>query len=409
MRFGRFVALAEVERVMKIQEVIMKAKAGELKWYQAADILGITDRHLRRLRNRFKVDPTGLFRNRQPSPKRLKQEIVDEILRLYQTEYAGYNVTHFHEELLETHHIKVGYTCVKLLLQKHKLVPKHKKRGHYRRRRERRPLTGMLLHMDGSHHRWFEHPAHERQCLIAIIDDADSKCLAAKFFKEEGTVEVLEVLKSVVQEHGTFVSLYTDRASHFAHTPAAGGPFDPSAITQVDRVLNELGIELIRAYSPQARGRGERAWQTMQGRLPQELAKAGATTYEAANEYLQNVFIPKYNQKFTVPPKEEGTAFLPIVGFDIERVFCRRHERRVNKDNTVQYLNHILPMPKPELPGTSFASRKVEIREHLDGSIDVFAGKQLIASFPNLELLPEVVKLEEYKPDMRFNYGSGQF
>ena len=243
MRFGRFVALAEVERVMKIQEVIMKAKAGELKWYQAADILGITDRHLRRLRNRFKVDPTGLFRNRQPSPKRLKQEIVDEILRLYQTEYAGYNVTHFHEELLETHHIKVGYTCVKLLLQKHKLVPKHKKRGHYRRRRERRPLTGMLLHMDGSHHRWFEHPAHERQCLIAIIDDADSKCLAAKFFKEEGTVEVLEVLKSVVQEHGTFVSLYTDRASHFAHTPAAGGPFDPSAITQVDRVLNELPIE----------------------------------------------------------------------------------------------------------------------------------------------------------------------
>lgn len=267
----------------------------------------------------------------------------------------------------------------------------------------------MLLHLDGSHHQWFEHETDNKQCLIAIIDDADSRCLAAKFFKEEGTVEVLEVIKSVVDKYGTFVSLYTDRASHFAHTLEAGGPFDPSAKTQVDQVLDELGIELIRAYSPQARGRGERAWQTMQGRLPQELAKAGITTYEAANRYLQKVFISKYNRKFAVKPQAEGTAFLPMVGVDTNRIFCRRHERRVNKDNTIQYLNHILPMPKPEQPGTSFASRKVEIREHLDGSLDVFAGKQLIASFPKLESLPEVVRLEEYQPDKRFNYGTGQF
>jgi len=409
MRFGRFVALSEAQRAMKIQEVILKGKSGELKWYQAADILGITDRHLRRLRYRYEADPSGLFRKRLPSPKRLKEEIADKILTLYRTEYMGYNVSHFHEELLENHHIKVGYTCVKLLLQKHKLVPKHKKRGHYRRRRERRPLTGMLLHMDGSEHQWFRHATDDRQCLIAIIDDADSRCLAAKFFKEEGTVEVLEVIKSVVDTSGTFVALYTDRASHFAHTPTAGGPFDPSAVTQVDRVLEELGIDLIRAYSPQARGRGERAWQTMQGRLPQELAKAGVTTYEAANQYLQKVFIPKYNRRFTVKPAEEGTAFLRLVGIDTDRIFCRRHERRVNKDNTVQYLNHILPMPKPAQAGTSYASRKVELREHLDGSIDVYAGKQLIASFPELQSLPNVVRLEEYQPDMRFNYGSGQF
>ena len=223
MRFGRFVGHEEAERVMKIQEVILKAKAGEIKWYQAADILGITDRHLRRLRNRFDVDPTGLFRRKLPSPRKLKQSIAEEILRLYRTEYQGYNVTHFHEEITENHGIKVGYTCVKQLLQRNGLVPKQKKRGQYRRRRERRPLTGMLLHIDGSTHRWFEHTSDERQFLIAIIDDADSRCLAAKFFKEEGTMEVLEVIKSGVDTHGTFVSLYSDRASHYAHTPVAGG------------------------------------------------------------------------------------------------------------------------------------------------------------------------------------------
>lgn len=379
---------------MKIQEVILKAKAGELKWYQAADILGISDRHLRRLRARFDVDPKGLFKKKPFNPRKLKQEIADEIVRLYREEYQGYNVTHFHEEMTENHGIKVGYTCVKELLQRHGLVPKYKKRGQYRRRRERRPLTGMLLHLDGCTHRWFEHETDERQCLIAIIDDADSRCLAAKFFKEEGTMEVLEVIKEVVDTHGTFVSLYTDRASHFAHTPVAGGPFSPDTKTQVDYVLDELGIELIRAYSPQARGRGERAWLTMQGRLRQELAKINATSYEKANEYLQKTFIKKYNSKFTVKPTEEGTAFLKTRGVDMNRIFCRRYERRVNKDNTIQLFNHILPMPKPKT-GTSYALRKVEIREHLDGSLDVYAGKQLVAQFPKLEELAEVVRLHQ--------------
>ena len=172
---------------MKIHEVILKAESGELKWYQAADILGITDRHLRRLRWRLKADPAGLFRRPRPSPRRLKKETADEIVRLYRTEYQGYNVTHFHEELVEKHFIKVGYTCVKLLLQREGLVQKCKKRGQYRRRREKRPLTGMLLHLDGSKHRWFEHQTDEKQCLIAIIDDADSRCIAAKFFKEEAS------------------------------------------------------------------------------------------------------------------------------------------------------------------------------------------------------------------------------
>lgn len=397
MRFGRLVTLTEAQRVMKIQEVILKAKAGELKWYQAADILGISDRHLRRLRYQFDIDPNGLFKKRTPSPKRLKEEIAQQILELYRSEYMGYNVSHFHEEIKQLHNIKVGYTCVKQLLQRNGLVPKYKKRGQHRRRRQRKPLPGMLLHIDGCDHQWFAHPSDERQCLIAVIDDADGKCLAAKFFKSEGTNEVLEVLKEVVDTHGTFVSLYTDRASHFAYTPNAGGPIDPNAKTQVDLVLDELGIELIRAYSPQARGRGERVWRTMQGRLPQELAKIKAKSYDAANRYLQKVFIHKYNHRFTIKPQTEGSAFIPLMGVDTNRIFTKRYERHVNKDHTISYFNRILQLPKPA-PGTYLIHRKVQVREHLDGSLDVFAGRLLIASFPKLESEENVVTLRH--PDI---------
>lgn len=378
---------------MKIQEVILKAKAGELKWYQAADILGISDRHLRRLRYRFDIDPSGLFKKKTPSPRKLKEDIAQQILDLYRTEFMGYNVSHFHEEMTQLYGIKVGYTCVKELLQRHGLVEKHKKRGQHRRRRERKPLPGMLLHIDGCEHQWFEHPSDERQCLIAVIDDADGKCLAAKFFKSEGTIEVLEVLKTVIDTYGTFIALYTDRASHFAYTPRAGGPIDPTSKSQVDLVLDELGIELIRAYSPQARGRGERAWRTMQGRLPQELAKVRAKSYDAANRYLQKVFIPKYNHRFTIKPLTDGSAFIPLVGVDTNRIFTKRYERHIHKDNTISYFNRILQLPKPP-SGTYLAHRKVQVREHLDGSLDIFAGRQLIASFPKLETETNVVTID---------------
>ncbi len=379
---------------MKIHEVILQAKAGELKWYQAADILGITDRHLRRLRARFEANKDGLFRRTFPSPKKLNSDIAQKIVMLYQEEYQGYNIAHFHEELQELHHIKVGYTCVKKLLQENNLVLKHKQRGKYRRRRERKPMTGMMLHIDGSPHRWFEHENSELQCLIAIIDDADSKCLAAKFFPQEGTLEVMEVVKNVVAQYGTFVSFYTDRASHFAHTPQAGGPIDPKAKTQLEVVLDELGIELIRAYSPQARGRGERAWRTMQGRLPAELKKANITTYEDANAYLEKVFCPKYNTRFSVAPTESGTAFLKVSGVNLDRIFCRRHERKINKDYTISLNNRILQLPKPK-SALSLGQRKVVIREHLDGSLEVFTGKRLIASFPNLHPFETIVNLDQ--------------
>lgn len=370
---------------MKVRDVMMMAMSGQIKWFEAADILGISDRQIRRWKCKmqtFGIESLFDKRRNQPSPRRIPLEIAEKVLALYRDEYAGFNVQHFYEELKRRHvEIEVSYTWIKTLLQAAKLVPSFKKRGTYRRRRERRPISGMLLHIDGSEHRWFEHPTNERQSLIAILDDADSKILAAWFFPEEGTKEVLTVIKSVVKKYGTFVSLYSDRASHFAYTPEAGGPIDKGTKTQVEQVLDELGIELIRAYSPQARGRGERLWQTMQGRLPLELKKENITSYEGANRYLNKVYVPKHNKRFSVEQREAGTAFMPLVGFNLDRVFSLRHERVVDRDNTISFNNRVLQLPKISNVAT-LAKRKVEIRELLDGTIEVLRGKQLIASFP---------------------------
>jgi len=382
---SRLVAFAEAERAMKVQEVILRAASGQIKWYQAAEILGISDRQIRRVKCDYeKYGVKGLFdgRRKQPSLHRISAETVNEVIRLYRDEFNGFNVQHFYQEMKREHPIDVSYTWVKYVLQNAGLIAKEKKRGKYRRRRERKPLTGMLLHIDGSPHRWFEHSDDERQTLIAIIDDATGECLAAKFFKEEGTKEVMELIKSVVIEHGTFIALYTDRASHFAYTPTAGGPIDHNVKTQLELALDELGIELIRAYSPQARGRSERAWRTMQGRLPLELKRLGIVSYDAANRYLSEVYLSKHNQLFTVKPEESGTAFMPIIGVDLERVFSLRENRVVNSDNTISFNNRILQLPKVANTST-LAKKKVEVREHLDGTLEVLRGKQLLARFPS--------------------------
>ena len=391
MARSRVISLPAAERAMKVQEVILKAMSGEIKWYQAAQILGISDRQMRRWKKRYERHGyDGLFDHRRkiPSPRRIPFDTAKEVLRLYREEYFDFNVRHFHEELVERHAISVSYTWTKLLLQEAGLVARAKKRGQYRRRRERRPLSGMLVHLDGSEHAWFYHKEDERQCLLSVIDDATSECLAARFVPQEATRPILEILKEVVAARGTFISLYTDRAGHFVYTPKAGGAPDRSKKTQVEQVLDELGIELIVAFSPEARGRGERAFGTMQGRLVPELRKAGINTYEDGNQYLQEVFIPKYNRLFKAEAKESGTAFIPVIGADLSRIFSLRHERSVYRDNTVHFDNLVLQLPKLDGVAT-LAKRKVQIREHLDGTLEVFSGKRFIASFtPKQDSIP---------------------
>lgn len=379
----RLISLSAAEHALKRQEVILKAMAGEIYWYQAAEILGISPRQMRRWKARYEEHGyDGLLDRRKntPSPRRIPFDVAQKVLTLYRTEYRGFNITHFHEEITAHHDVQVSYSWVKSLLQESGLVAKASSRGTYRRRRPRKTCTGMMLHLDGSHHRWFRHPHHQRQCLAVVLDDASSEILAARFAPEETARLCLELLQQVVREHGTFASLYTDRASHFVYTPEAGGKPDRSHPTYLEQVLQELGIELIVAYSPEARGRGERMFGTLQGRLPQELGRAGITSYEAANAYLHQLYLPKHNRNFSVEAAEQVSAFLPVTGVELERVFARRSSRQVRRDNTIEYKATSYQLPKVSGIAT-LANRQVEVREHLDGTVEVLVGRRLVACF----------------------------
>ena len=390
---NRLIPLNEAERAMKLQEVMLKAMSGELKWYQAAEILGMSPRQLRRWKKRYEEHGyDGILDRRKttPSQRRIPFETAQKVLRLYRTEYRGFNVKHFHEEITAEHGVDVSYSWTKNLLQESGLVQKAQKRGQYRRRRPRKTCSGMMLHLDGSEHRWFKHSQDYRQCLVVILDDATSEILVAKFVPEETSQACLEAIKQVVENHGTFACLYTDRASHFVHTPEAGGKPDRSKPSQLEQVLDELGIELIVAYSPEARGRGERMFGTLQGRLPQELGRAGITSYEDANSYLNEIYLPKHNKNFAVEAAQAVSAFLPVAGVDLERVFAARYERVVQRDNTVRFENRRYQLPK--LKGVStLAGRKVELRQHLDQTLEVLIGKRLIAAFEAHEIEDEEV------------------
>jgi transposase len=266
---------AAMERAMKVQEVILRALARKITWWQAAEIIGISERQMRRWRERYQeFGYDGLFDRRrgQPSPKRVPLATVEQVLELYGERYFDLNVRHFHEKLCQQHQIGLSYTWVKAALQGAGLVKRGRKRGVHRQRRQRRPLPAMLLHIDGSRHRWFQ---DERWYdLIVILDDATSEIYYAQLVAEESTLTVMAALQEVIARKGVFCALDSDRGSHFWLTPKVGGKVDAHRLTQVGRALRELGIQMIPAYSPQARGRGERNFSTWQGRLPPELRLA---------------------------------------------------------------------------------------------------------------------------------------
>src|SRR3954468_1818847 len=333
-----------LERAMKIKEVITRAMSGQINWLQAAEIIGITDRSMRRWRKRLS---TGGYadlldrRTRQPSGKRIEIAVVEKVLRLYREKYFDLNVKHFVEKLHDQEEISLSYTWVKTALQNAGLVKRYAKRGPHRRKRPRRPLTGMMLHVDGSRHQWIP-GLNQYQDLIVIFDDASSEVYEVQLGEEESTLTVMASLKRVVESRGLFCSLYSDRGNHMAWTPKAGGPVDREHPTQIARALKELGIDLILAYSPQARGRCERIFGTWQGRLPQEFRLRGITTVEAANEFLRIDWIAMHDASFSVKAEQTGTAFLPYTGADLDKVFSQQQDRIVDNDNTVRYDNRCL-------------------------------------------------------------------
>jgi transposase len=367
---------AAMERAMKVQEIILRAMAKKITWWQAAEIIGVSDRQMRRWRERYEeYGYDGLFDRRrgQPSPKRVPLATVEQVLGLYREKYFDFNVRHFHEKLVAEHGIGLSYTWVKRALQGAGLVARGRKRGVHRKRRPRRPLPGMLLHIDGSRHRWFQDERwHD---LIVLLDDATSEIYYAQLVEEEGTVAVMAGLREVIERRGLFCALYSDRGSHFWLTPQAGKKVDYGRLTQVGRALRELGIEMIPAYSPQARGRSERNFGTWQGRLPQELRLRGISTLEAANQFLREHYIAEFNDHFQVPAQQRGNAFIAARRKELDLILSLQYERTVNRDNTVSFQNLTLQIERVAWRAT-LAGCSITVHQHLDGTISLTYGPQ---------------------------------
>src|SRR5271168_3212946 len=372
---------AAVERAMKVQEVILRAMAKKITWWQAAEIIGISDRSMRRWRERYEAHGyDGLMDRRRgrPSTRRVALATVEQVLGLYREKYFDLNVRHFHEKLVEVHGIALSYTWVKQALQGAGLVAKNRKRGVHRKRRPRRPLPGMLLHLDGSRHRWFQDEGWYD--LLVMLDDASSEIYYAQLVEEESTVTVMAALREVIERKGLFCALYSDRGSHFWLTPKAGDKVDPHRLTQVGRALRDLGVQMIPAYSPQARGRSERNFGTWQGRLPQELRLHGITTLEAANEFLREHYIGEFNRRFQVPAGQRGSAFLPCPRKNLDLIFALQFERTVNRDNTVSFQNLQLQIERVRWRGT-LAGCNVMVRQHLAGTLSLTHGPHRLGRY----------------------------
>lgn len=366
---------------MKLQDVILKAMAKKLTWIEAAEIAGMSVRNMQRLRARYQEHGyNGLFDRRRGknSYHRVPMETAEKVLELYRETYFDFNVRHFHEKLRDEHAINLSYSWVKQALQGAGLVARKKKRGPHRRRRPRRPMEGMLLHIDGSKHRWFQDDRYYD--LIVILDDASSRIYYAQLVEEESTATCMAAVREVIESKGLFCSLYSDRGSHFFYTPKTGEPVDKSRLTQFGRALKELNIHMIAAYSPQARGRMERSYGTWQGRLPQELRLAGITTVEQANEFLRKHYIAEFNTRFAVKAAERGTAFRPCRRNNLERVFSIQTERIVAKDNTVAIGNRWWQLNKTRWRHT-LAGQTVTIHQHLDGTVSIYWGPHLVGRY----------------------------
>ena len=385
---------------MKVQDVLLKAMAKKITWWAAAEIIGVTDRTMRRWKERMEAGGyAGLADRRKgkPSAQRVPVATVEEVLRLYREEYFDLNIRHFHEKLGDKHKIHLSYTWVQKALQGAGLVAKRHKRGPHRRRRPRRPMPGMLLHIDGSKHQWLNDDRwHD---LIVILDDATSEIYYAQLVEEESTRTVMAGLREVIESKGLFCALYSDRGSHFFVTLKAGEKVDKNRPTQVGRAMKELGVQMIAAYSPQARGRSERSFGTWQGRLPQELRLAGITTVDGANAFLRDTYIGAFNDKFSVAAEEKGTAFRRTSRSDLNWIFTVQTERVVAKDNTVAIAGRLWQIDKTRFRNT-LAGSTVTIHEHLDETVSIRFGPHVVGRYDR-----EGVKLNDTTTEKRRGKG----
>jgi transposase len=373
--------LNEGIRRMRFEDLLARQARGALGQEAAAEMLGISERTFRRWRDRLRDEgPAGLDDRRLgPSRRRASAVEIERMLGLYRERYAGFTVKHFHEQLVKRHAYVLGYTVTKVHLQRAGLVRVAPKRSAHRKKRPRRPMVGMMLHQDASTHAWLT-GVDRQDDLVVTLDDATSAIYSAFLVDEEGTASTFRGLREVVGRHGLFCSLYTDRGSHYFQTPEAGGPVSKTLLTQVGRALKQLGIEHIAAYSPEARGRSERAFRTLQDRLPKEFAMAGITTVAAANRWLAETYIPQHNAAFAVEAEQEGSGFIQDRIGAWADILCIQEERIVGNDNTVKWRRLCLQLPPSRLR-PHFVKATVRVHEYPDGTIAVFLGPHRLADF----------------------------
>jgi transposase len=367
---------------MRFLEVYERCRARRLSYAEAAETLGVSERTFRRMRGRFDAEGSaGLVDRRigKPSPHRIGGDEAARIVTLYRERYMEWTVKHFHERAQKQHGLLASYGWTKSVLQASGLVRPAVKRSAHRKKRPRRPLPGMMLHQDGSRHLWL--PALERQIdLIVTMDDATSEIYSGFFLDEEGTASSFRGLTEVITRHGLFCALYTDRGSHYFHTPKAGEAVSKDTLTQVGRALKQLGIGHIAAYSPEARGRSERMFGTLQDRLVKELADAGIATIEAANRFLAEVYLPEHNRRFAVAAAEIGSAFVPWTRSDLGEILCHQEDRIVGNDNTVVFGKLRLQIePSPLRP--HFVKARVQVRRYADDTLAIYYGPRCIGRY----------------------------
>ncbi len=368
-------------RMQKFRDVLSRWDAGSLSMLEAGELLGMSERQFRRYRDRYAEDGLkGLIDRRlgKPSPKRVPAAERQRMLELYDGTYRGWNVKHFHEQLVREHGFRWGYTWVKTQLHTAGLAERARRRGAHRRKRERKPFEGMMLHQDGSQAAWLAGAAPLD--LIVTMDDATSTIYSAFLVEEEGTASTFRGLLEVFTAKGLPSSLYTDRGSHYFYTPQANGAVDKSRLTQVGRALKHLGIEHIPAYSPEARGRSERMFGTLQDRLIKELAKAAITDIDAANAFIRDVYLPRHNARFAKPAAVAETAFVAADPDLLAETLCIQEERVVGRDNTVAYDRRRLQLPSSPARA-HYVKAKVKVREYPNGELAVFHGPRRIARY----------------------------
>ena len=368
-------------RMQKFRDVLSRWERKELSAMEAGEILGMSERQFRRYRARHEEEGLEGLLDRRLGKASARAVPVDEIAWLldqYRTHYVGWTAKHFHERLVERHSLRWGYTWTKTQLHTAGLVERAKRRGAHRRKRPRKPCIGMMLHQDGSRYAWLE--GQGDLDLIVTMDDADSEIYSGFLVEEEGTASTFEALLGVFSAKGLPASLYSDRGSHYFFTPKAGEEVDKDRLTQVGRALDQLGVEHIPAYSPQARGRSERMFGTLQDRLPKELKLAGIRDVAAANHFIREVYLPAHNARFGKPPALPESAFVAADPAQLRETLCVQDERIVARDNTVAYAGRRLQLP--ESPARAhYVKARVKVREYPDGTLAVFHGPRPLARY----------------------------